>query len=598
MRRLFGVTGVLLVFWVVTASCGADEGSAPAQVLSSPSVIALTPSPAAASSPTVVTTTQKAAVTPGSRLNSGTILDKAIYIPPYELDNLRYGGSFNIATSFSAGNLDPKIGSRNLNVSYAYDRLIERVADPDSNTMHLGPVLAEKWEMSADLKTYTFYLRKGIKFHNIAPVNGREMVSSDVVFSFKRYMEKDSLYYPQYEQIESIEAPDKYVVVMKLKNPNAWALGDMFDANQYVVPPEITQGSNPFINSNAIGTGPYILKDYQFRRDSFFTRNPQYWGKDNKGNPLPYTDQVRQAFVTEAATIVAGMRTGQLDGFIGITTGTQEQIIDLGKSLANLRVYGEAIPTRFGIAFNTKRAPWNDVNVRRALNMALDKERFIDAVVTVKGNWEWAGPIFTPLVFDHALKVDDLGPYYKYNSVESKKLRVAAGFPDGKIKIGTPLLYGFPGYHVVRAPVLKELLKAEGIDLEIQAADRAVFQDVYYQRSWQDLGLSFQNSADPTSVNWYAVNKFAPDAIQNSSFIDDPTVNKTISDIRVTTDQAKLRQLAKVLWDFETLGSWVIWMPAEYTYNAYAPRIRNHTSRAGGGNRVFIWLADAPRTIP
>ena len=72
-------------------------------------------------------------------------------------------------------------------------------------------------------------------------MNGREVVADDVVFSFNRYMEKDSVWLPAYSAVESVTAPDKYTVVIKLKEPTAWALNDLFPNIQYVIPPELVK---------------------------------------------------------------------------------------------------------------------------------------------------------------------------------------------------------------------------------------------------------------------------------------------------------------------------------------------------------------------
>ncbi len=480
-----------------------------------------------------------------------------------------------------------------------YESLVGWKANLNDGYAHQEPMLAESWNVSGDLKTYTFVLRKGIRWQNVAPVNGRELVAEDAVFSLNRYREPDSVWYQAYSSVESIEAPDKYTVVVRLKEPNAWAVNDLFQNIQWLVPPEFVKESKGDLGLRAIGTGPFILKSYAIRRSATMVRNPDYWSKDSKGNALPYLDSITEIFMTDPATGMAAMRTGQLD-FPGVGLGT-EQVISLGKSIPTLRVTSGGVPTRIGIAFNTKRLPWSDVKVRRALNMSLDKERIIESVVTIPHSWEWAGPLAWNLISDKALTFDDLGPYYKYNPAEAKKLLVEAGFPDGRLKVETPLIYGTGTYHVARVLVIKELLKAQGIDLDLSGADSGVYKDIYYNRSWQDLGLTFQNTGD-LSLNWYAQNKFATGAIQNSSFVEAPEVQKVVRDIKTTSDTAKQRELAKFLWDFETLGSWVIWMPAEITYSAYAPRVRNNTARAGSGNwtgqRIDWWLADAPRTSP
>ncbi len=597
LRLKFATLMTLIVSLLVISACGQNEEKVTATSIPEATKVGTsvgTPNPTAAvsQSPTAVPV-----LSSGGLVKTGTILDTAITAPYYELDNVRYGGTFKEALSYSSGNLDPKFNNQNISTdsAYVYETLTTWAPNQGDRLYHLEGNLADSWKISDDLTTYTFTLHKGIKWQNIAPVSGREFVADDVVFSLNRYREKDSYWVASYDQIASITAPDKYTVVIKVKEPTAWAINDLFPNIQWVVAPELVKESGGDLGTKMVGTGPYLLKEYGFRRGGTYVRNPDYWKKDLKGNVLPYTDAIETVFITDNATAVAGYRTSQIDRAGNLAT---EDILNLAKSIPGLRIYSSTTPTRFGISFNTRVKPWSDVNVRRAFNMALDKEKFINQVITVQGNWEWAGPLPWSLISDKPLTSADLGPYYQYNPEESKKLRVQAGFSDGKIKVSTPILFGTPGYHVPRMPVLQALWKKEGIDIEIQAADRAVFQDAYYKREQKDLSLTFQNTGDYT-LNWYAQNKFRFTNFQNTSWINDPEVEKVAAAVKVTTDPAKLKEYAKFLWDFETLGSWVIWAPAEPTYIANSPHVRSDTSRQGFTNHAPMrWLSDAPRTTP
>ena len=488
---------VLAVLIAVLPACGGGAETKPAVSASTKAPATSAPQPTVGIQPTQ---TSSAPIQTGVRVTTNTVLDTARTSPPYELDNIKYGGIFKYARNFSPGNLDPKLNSSNIGpeARWVYQTLVGWRPNPNDSFSHYEGVLAEKWDISSDYKTYTFQLRKGVKWHNIAPVNGREVIADDVVFSLNRYLEKDSVWAPSYASVESVSASGKYTVAIKLKEGSAWGLNDLFPNVQYIVPPELVKEGNGTTGTKMIGTGPYVLQDYQFRRSIKYARNPDYWQKDAKGNIMPYTDGADTIFLTDTATTVAAFRTGQLDNAPQLST---DDILNIAKTVPDVRIQAVGLPTRFGLAFNTKRAPWNDANVRRAFNMTIDKVKLIDSVVTIPGNWEWAGPMPWFMVSDKPFNTDELGPYYKYNPTEAKKLFTQAGFTDGKMKIGTPLLFGIPGYHGPRAQLLKQLLKTEGIELEIQGADRAVFQDVYYQRSWQDLGLTFQNTGD-YSLNW------------------------------------------------------------------------------------------------
>jgi ABC-type transport system substrate-binding protein len=200
------------------------------------------------------------------------------------------------------------------------------------------------------------------------------------------------------------------------------------------------------------------------------------------------------------------------------------------------------------------------------------------------------------LVSDRPQTFDDLGPYYKYNPAESKRLRIEAGLPDGKIKVETPIMYGNATYHVPRVLVLQQVWKAQGIEIDLIGADSSTYKNYYYVRGHKDLALTFQNATDYT-LNWYAQNKYRVEGYQNAAWIDDPEVNKVINAIKTELDPAKQKEYARFLWDYDTLGSYNIWMPAEPTYSITSLRVRNHVPRTFG-RAPPIWLADAPRTSP
>lgn len=549
---------------------------------------------------TAVPQSTGATATPIFRASNTTqdVLDRVVKITPYEMEGVRYGGNFRLQQQTSIPVWDPKINGQTITYSgrYVYEKLAGYEGNDTDFFNHLVPILAEEWKVSDDLTTYTFTLRKGVRWHNLPPVNGRELVADDVVFSLNRYREPDAITAAFYSQVKSVDAPDKYTVVIKLAEPNAWGVQDLFPRAEYIVPPELVKEGRGSLTTKVIGTGPYVVKQYAFRQGGVFVRNQDYWGKDKKGNQLPYTDTLTEIFMEDTNTVLAAMRTDQLDyGALG----SSEQVISLAKSVPGLRVATSGIGNRIGISFNTRKAPWNDVNVRRAFNMAFDKQKLIESIVQL-GTWEWAGPLMTNLITDKPLTLDDLGPYYKYNPAESKRLRIEAGFPDGKVKVQSPLYYS-SGYHVPRVVTLKELYKAEGIELDIATLDRSTFQPQYYQRTWGDLGLTFQQSGD-YNLQYYAQAKFKADAPENTSFISDPEVQRIVEEVKVTTDPVKLKQYAKFLWDFDTQGSWTIWFPAELTIGTFGmPKVRNFTTRVGDAftsRQILPWLADAPRTSP
>lgn len=530
---------------------------------------------------------------------AGTILDRAV-LGQAELDGVRYGGTYKEASTYSLGALDPKFQTGSPIIYFLHfsaEKLVGFEANPNDELTHMAPILAESWKISDDLKTYTFNLRKGVKWQNIAPVNGREFVASDVVYSMKRYQEKDAVQSPVYSQIESVTSPDKYTVVVTLKAANAWALNELFGAQEVIVPQEFVTENNGTLPSKIIGTGPYILKDFRFRQGATYVRNPDYWRSDAKGNKLPYLDTVEMIVMGDFATILASMRTKQLD--LGSGLGSQH-IVELGKSNPDVRVFRAGSPSFDAIAFNTKKAPWNDVKVRRGISMLLDKERAARQM-SVTGNWEFGGPVPWRLVEDRAITLADFGPYYQFNPTEGKKLLTEAGvMAGGKFKSPGALEFGASARYITLATVAQQLLKENGFEFELNQLDTQTYFTKWFLRTYSDMSMNHFLIGD-LSLNAVAQYKFVPTSAHNTSFIDDPAINTLVQQIKITIDPAKQKQQARQLWDFEANNVYNIWVGAEPGYQVTSPRVRNWQLRTGRnftGQQEFIWVTDGPRTTP
>ena len=580
-----------LVAILTFAACGGGDEKPAATATTRP---VATSSPVGTAGPTPITSASATAV--ATSVTTGVALFDKAELGKYELEGIRYGGTLKWPSRF-ANALDPKLNNSGIwpDVRPNLEKLVGWAAVEGQEYLQLAPELAESWEASADLKTYTFKIRKGVKWHNVAPANGREFTAQDALFNINRYREKDAVNYASYLQIDSAEAPDRYTVVLKLKEPTAFLLNDMFAALDYNVPPELVAEAGGTLTTKVVGTGPYIMKSFQFRQGSSHMRNPDYWRKDAKGNVLPYIDAVEVAFISDDATRVAAFRAGQLDTPESVRF---DDMVALSKSM-QLRVFSNGQPfSGQGFTFRSTKAPWNDVRVRRAINMMLDKDKYGD-LIEGPGRWIYSGPLPWAIVFSgQPATLDKLGPYAKFNPTEAKKLLVEAGFQDGKIKSPTPLAAAQGNPYGPRTALFQSLWKEQGFEFELQSMDFATYNPYYFTRSIPDIALTHHILSQP-NLNWFAQNKFHPDAVQNTAWINDPEINKMLVQIKVTTDPAKQREFAKALWDFDTLGSYTVWTPVAKGYQVWSTRTRNHVFRQGGtGFMQLHWLADAPRTAP
>ena len=356
--------------------------------------------------------------------------------------------------------------------------------------------LAERWEQP-DPNTYIFHLRKGVHWHDKAPMNGRELTADDVVFNWHRMMGMGEFAEaggsPHQGQItaipfESITATDRYTVVFKTTEAQQDTLRNLVIHHAaWVYPPEVIQEHGDIQDwRHAVGTGPYMLTDVVEGVSMTFTRNPDYWGFDEKypDNRLPYIDELTGLIMTEEATIVAGLRSGGID-YIGLPGGggaflsSIDQAESLRENNPELVLTAWAYRSENAVQFKMMEPPFNDVNVRAAMQMALDPESindtyykgFADTTPRTRIGDALAG--YT-VPFDEW--PEDLKGEYAYNPQEAERLLDAAGYPRGAdgIRFETDLTI-IDLLDVDYYQLAAEYWKGIGVDVGIILLDRPAF---------------------------------------------------------------------------------------------------------------------------
>jgi len=137
--------------------------------------------------------------------------------------------------------------------------------------------LAESWEGSADFTTWTFKLRQGIKWHNVPPLNGRELVADDIKYCYKAYAQEGVQAFT-FQDIDGMETPDKYTIRIHLKTPNTMFPQNVAEAVTVIFPREVLEEDGD-LKQRVIGTGPFILKEHERKVKLVLTRNPEYFDK-------------------------------------------------------------------------------------------------------------------------------------------------------------------------------------------------------------------------------------------------------------------------------------------------------------------------------
>jgi len=296
------------------------------------------------------------------------------------------GGVIRIAEREAVG-LDPHLTIEFLTHSYvslAYSQLVRFPNGPEQKSptdFSIVPDLAEKWTISKDGTVYTFALRKGVRFHNKPPVNGREVEAADVKFSLERFMAR-SAYRDRFEPVQSIEVVDKSTVRITLKEPYAPFLNHLATPSFCaILPREVEAKFKDYNHPDAvIGTGPFVLKWYDKGVRVVFERNSQYFMKS-----LPYLDGAVIEITPDAAARLSLLRAGKVDlphiwGWISLEEAKSVQKTNPELVLTRLQIIAQG-----RIYMRTDQPPFNDVRVRRAVSLAINRKAWNEALLFGEG---------------------------------------------------------------------------------------------------------------------------------------------------------------------------------------------------------------------
>src|SRR5688572_16051870 len=234
-----------------------------------------------------------------------------------------------------------------------------------SGTKPVGD-LAESWTTSKDGLTYTFKLRKGVKFHD-----GSEMTSKDVKASYDKIVKPPagvkSSRGTTYQAIQSVEAPDPSTVVFKLKYPESSMLLNLASPWNWIYKADTLAKDPRWYEKNVMGTGPFTFVEHVRGSHWVGKKNPNYWDKGK-----PYLDGYRAIFIRNTAAEVAAIRGERAHiQFRGFAPADRDNIVQaLGSKITVQESPWDCV---LMVAMNHEKKPFDDKRVRRALSLALDR---------------------------------------------------------------------------------------------------------------------------------------------------------------------------------------------------------------------------------
>ncbi|PSJ65201.1 ABC transporter substrate-binding protein [Mesorhizobium ephedrae] len=338
------------------------------------------------------------------------------------------GGEVVITYKDDVATLDPAIGYDWQNWSMIKS-LYDGLMDYEPGTTNLRPDLAESYEISPDGKTFTFKLRKGVKFHN-----GREMTADDVKYSLDRVTNPktqspgagffasivgfEDVAGGKSESLSGVTVVDPSTVKIELSRPDATFLHVMAINFSHLVPKEAVEQHGADFGKNPVGTGAYRMAEWTLGQRLVFERNPDHWRKG-----LPYLDKITFEIGQEPIVALLRLQKGEVDiPGDGIPPAKFQEVMNDPEQKARVVVGGQ-LHTGY-VTMNTTMAPFDNVKVRQAVNMAINKDRIVQLINNR------AVPANQPLPpsmpgYDKAFKG------YAYEPEKAKALLAEAGHPDG-----------------------------------------------------------------------------------------------------------------------------------------------------------------------
>ncbi len=454
--------------------------------------------------------------------------------------------------------------------------------------------LAESWEWKENPLRVEIRLRKGIMFPEKPGVmKSREFTAEDVVFSYHRLDKSPRKIKGYFDHVAKVEATDRHTVVFTFKDFFAeWDYRFGYGYFSAIYPKEVVDaGAADW--KNISGTGPFLLTDFVSGNSNTYTKNPIYWDKDKINGTeykLPFLDKVVYRTIKDEATFVTALRTGKLDILEAIRW---QNVEELKKSAPQLQwsrwlsMAGQFMSMRI----DTK--PFDDIRVRQALNMAVNKQEIVSAYYN--GNAELFGYPMHPdyIGYYESLEAmpDSVKELFTYNPAKAKQLLAEAGYPNG-FSFKVQVCSCNPD-HMDLLPLVAAYLEKVGVKVEIQPMEYGAFLSAMTSRKLAPGYFINRGHTNPTAS---IRSSFTTGQQWNPSGWSDPVFDKRMDEVYAERDEGKRQAMLKALTREILEKSPYLWLPTPYIYTAWWPWVRNYNGelRAGavrpGPIYARIWL--------
>ena len=498
----------------------------------------------------------------------------------------KYGGVLRYYSGGFAPNVHPYTNAgtgTSIVVRPGYEPLLKTyqfgeatAATPEGS---VGPWLAESWT-NPNPTTYVFKIRQGVKWHD-----GKDFTAQDVVFTWD-YLLKNKGQYTQASSlggVQSFRAIDAYTVEVVSKIVDADFLSTV--VAPVIIPKHVVEAGTD-LTQVYVGTGPFKIKDFNTARGPVHVRNENYWHKGT-----PYLDGIIGYYNMDRSAMIAAMTVGMLDLF---KPDNDPQFEATKAAVPNLGYLGLARAYNWTVFMKLTQPPFNDVRVRKAMDLAIDRQAMSSLLGAGKG------VIHPPVVFgwdpfslsqEELLKLPGYNPATKQQDIaEAKRLLAEAGYPNG---FKTSVIYS--GQNSGTGPVAEMIntqLKPIGIDLVLRPVDNNLFSEQVLLKGDFEVMMTGSGAANLGIAFGQNLRTGGPG---NKLGLSDPVLDDLIDRQAVVLDEKErksiVQQIQRRIYD----NHYVLASVDPLGYTVWQPWVHNFAITRG--NQVYpsytpsiIWL--------
>lgn len=488
---------------------------------------------------------------------------------------IQYGGHLRVGYGAAPTSLDAVLGRAGGDAYYwhqIYDQLIDANRDltPKAQTS-----LAERWEISQDPHSITFFLRDGVVFHD-----GTRFDAAAVKRNIERILDPATGATPRASMtvIESVDVIDPLTVRFNLSR--AWGAGInmLADRGGVMNSPSLIDQLGPDYGWNPAGTGPFKINKVVHGTMVHMIRNPDYWATDEYGNRLPYLDEITIRVIRDQTVLASALRTGEIDvaylPYKDVAAFKRDDRFQIETMNAGISV---------AFVFNVAKSPLDDVNLRLAIAHAIDPAIINRAIyfdrVSVADSGMWSEGTWA-----HDPQVER--PFY--DPEKARNYLNKAGHPDGFEF--TALTFNSPDW-IGAAEVARVMLKKVGIRMNIEVLNvGSATESFFHGRKYPMYLTGWSHYPEP---DWLASLAYKSDGYYNPGNVPRPDVDRLVELGASYYDLDARREVYKQLNHLVLNEAWFVPMLYIVTYAAAPRHVRNLDTLMGWDAKMNlreIWL--------